>query len=141
MGGTWEEKSVKVWARRRLAELIERLSGTRDRTTGVAVRVQKVRSVSGEADIIYSRNKRKDGIDLTAKIDIDVELQGKTLSGILRVEVANNNREEVPEFTLEWAGDSPSLDDNISIKGHLRKQFMPKMRDVVGAILDEMKAQ
>eukprot|EP00466_Bigelowiella_natans_P001634 jgi/Bigna1/140236/aug1.55_g14944 len=130
--GTWEEKSVKIWARARLGQLIE------------------VNSVSGEADIVFIRNRRRYGVDMEARISIDVQMDAQSFTLNIKVELSNNQGTllfscinfwaGLPEFSIDWGGgDFWNIKKRERIKNAIKKGVIPPLSDQVATIIEEMK--
>jgi len=155
--GTWEEKSVKIWARARLGQLIEHIGalhvqdddasfpGNRCRGDGgdggkiIVFRIIKVNSVSGEADIVFIRNRRRYGVDMEARISIDVQMDAQSFTLNIKVELSNNQA-GLPEFSIDWGGgDFWNIKKRERIKNAIKKGVIPPLSDQVATIIEEMK--
>mmetsp|Transcript_27864 Transcript_27864/g.38908 ORF Transcript_27864/g.38908 Transcript_27864/m.38908 type:complete len:114 (+) Transcript_27864:1205-1546(+) len=82
---------------------------------------------------------RRYGVDLEARISVDVEMEGESFALGIKVELSNNQA-GVPEFSIDWGkGDFWNMKKREKIKNAIKKGLIPPLSDQVLKIIEEMK--
>jgi len=103
--GTWEERETSAWVKERLeAWLAKAFVGSRTSTLEsgeeikVSAEISKVKSLSGDAQIVLVRNQPRFGYTYEAQL-------------AFRIRVKQSEKEDEPMPSVSGDGDSPSKDD------------------------------
>lgn len=143
-GGTWEEKSLNEWARRRLGELLQCSCAA---TIGAAEYTlsTELETCMGDTTIVVVRNKRRHGYLL----DIRLKLAGlssladaKEVSGSVEVHEATYG--EVDDWQLDIQVDvsKGKLSDAEALQAHKEaKQLLPLLQQQMRVFETELRAR
>lgn len=147
--GTWEEKDVSSWAKERLTALLQKAQAScpevtlpSGSTAAVTAKVTKVKTITGEAHMVYVRKQRRHGFNYEAELSFDLslgdagkfggymnlpELMDATTSTQLRIDArwkSGGPSEEILPLAREWLD---KLRDNVrSQVAAFREEYQAK---------------
>jgi activator of HSP90 ATPase len=110
--GTWEEKNMTEWSRRRLEELFKDFEVNLP-SGDASVRIKSVNSIAGDAQITMARGKRKHIYDFTIDLQWELEVdEQKALGSIKLIDVNADGEYEIDvEVDRQSAPSTRSLID------------------------------
>jgi len=103
--GTYEEKGMLKWVQDQLDTRLKSLRFDVPTGAGGKIFTTGVEDVKGEANISSSRGKRRFLLDLTFKVNFEVEMESGKGSG--KFMVTEFNSDEEPEMSMEVGSDTP----------------------------------
>jgi len=136
--GTFEERDVSAWAKAHLSSILS--SCVYDCKGGLLVKISRVSSVEGDAQVVNTRGKKKCIYDLTASCDWKIEQGGKeSASG--RITISDISGEMAHEFhvaVLSGGSGSNSSTINTYIKSS-SKGLQTVLNDALLLFLNDFK--
>eukprot|EP00931_Biecheleriopsis_adriatica_P019444 TRINITY_DN13245_c0_g1_i4.p1 TRINITY_DN13245_c0_g1~~TRINITY_DN13245_c0_g1_i4.p1 ORF type:complete len:556 (-),score=182.69 TRINITY_DN13245_c0_g1_i4:130-1692(-) len=147
-GGTWEEKDVSSWAKDRIrAWLLDASVSSSDvelpsgSSGEVTAKVSKVKSLSGEAHIVYVRNQAKHGFNFEAELGFSISLGEDKHSGTLSLpELLDSMPPAELRVDARWKGSGPS-GEVLSLATEWLNKLREKVRSQVAAFKEEYQAK
>mmetsp|Transcript_77032 Transcript_77032/g.212878 ORF Transcript_77032/g.212878 Transcript_77032/m.212878 type:complete len:363 (+) Transcript_77032:1030-2118(+) len=143
--GTWEEKDMTAWAKERLTSWLQNalVFSEVDLPSGkpatVTAKVTKVKSLTGEAQIIFVKKQPRHGYNFEADLSISVLLKGsngdadaedsgnETFNGVLHLpELMDAVQPQDLKIDSKWKGSGPSEQLR-----SLAEEWVGKLRDSV----------
>jgi len=142
--GTWEEKDASSWAKERLSAWLSEalVSGSNvtlpDGSVGeVTAKVTKVKSLSGEAHIVYVRKQVRHGFNYEAETGFSITLGDEKLSGTLSLPDLNDVTAPAElQLKVKWKNSGPS-EKVLPLANQWLERLCERVRGQVAAFRDE----
>ncbi|CAJ1389336.1 unnamed protein product [Effrenium voratum] len=141
--GTWEEKDASSWAKERLTAwlsdaCVSSSNVTLPSGTGeVTAKVTKVKSLSGEAHIVYVRKQPRHGFNYEAELSFSLNLGESKFSGSLCMpELMDAVAPAELRVDARWKGSGPS-ETFLPLATEWLERLQERVRSQVAAFRDE----
>lgn len=147
--GTWEEKDVSSWAKERLTALLQAAQDSCAEVTlpsessgAVTAKVTKVKSLTGEAHIVYVRKQPRHGFNYEAELSFDISLgdAGKFSGSLSLPELMDATVAAQLRIDARWKGAGPPA-EILPLATEWLDKLRDNVRSQVSAFREEYQAK